>query len=155
MADNQHVSIKSIMENQEDKKVFLRIDPFDVMIVSKIKEIPGRFWNTQKKSWEIPADQFKTVSRLKWPKKLPVVFSKQEVEAIILSSNNLKHRLLLMMVYSCGLRVSEVVHLKTSDIDWDRNILWVRQGKGKKDRAVMLAANLKMELKKYLPLQRA
>ncbi len=75
-------------------------------------------------------------------KKLPVVFSKQEVEAIILSSNNLKHRLLLMMVYSCGLRVSEVVHLKTSDIDWDRNILWVRQGKGKKDRAVMLAANL-------------
>jgi integrase/recombinase XerD len=82
-------------------------------------------------------------------KRLPVVLSSQEVQAIFSATRNLKHRALLMTIYSAGLRVSEVVHLKVSDIDSQRMMIRVRQGKGQKDRYTLLAQRTLEVLREY------
>jgi len=80
---------------------------------------------------------------------LPVVLSKEEVRMIISSVGNLKHRVILMTVYSAGLRLSEVVNLKLADIDKSRMLIYVRGGKGKKDRTTLLSQELLKTLKEY------
>ncbi len=82
--------------------------------------------------------------------KLPIVLSKAEVRDIITSTNNLKHQTILSTVYSAGLRLSEVVNLKIADIDSERKLIYVRGGKGKKDRTTILARDLILLLRKYL-----
>ena len=82
----------------------------------------------------------------KRPKNLPIVLSKQEIEAMIASVSNKKHRLLLMILYSSGLRVSEVVKLRWTDIDFNRKTVFVRQGKGRKDRLTILSEKVVSEL---------
>jgi len=72
--------------------------------------------------------------RPKRENKLPNVLSKDEVVRILNASTNLKYKLLLFIVYSAGLRVSEVVRLKVSDLDSDRMLIFVRNSKGLKDR---------------------
>ena len=70
---------------------------------------------------------------------LPVVLSREEVVRLFRAVENLKHRTILMVIYAAGLRVSEVVKLRVSDIDEDRRQIRVRQGKGKKDRYTVLS----------------
>lgn len=82
-------------------------------------------------------------------KPLPKVFSKQEVISIIKQCTNLKHRCLLSMIYSAGLRRSELINLKLSDILADRNQIIIRQAKGKKDRYSLLSPHLLKELRTY------
>jgi site-specific recombinase XerD len=72
-------------------------------------------------------------------KKLPAVLSREEVQHLLASVENPKHRLLLMFAYSSGLRVSEVVMLRQYDIDLSRRVLHIRSAKGRKDRYVMLS----------------
>lgn len=79
------------------------------------------------------------IPRAKKRKVLPVVLSPGEVQAIVAAVGNLKHRAILMTIYSGGLRISEAVHLKVSDIDSERMVIRVRQGKGNKDRYTLLA----------------
>jgi len=89
---------------------------------------------------------------IKLPKKevrYPDVLSEDEVRRIFDAVSNLKHRLLLMLVYSAGLRVSEVVSLKTTDLDFDRRMIKVRQGKGAKDRYVMLSSSIAEIYRQY------
>ncbi len=83
-------------------------------------------------------------------KKLPVVLSKQEVKALLIAPVLLKHRLLLAMTYGCGLRCAEVRNLKVKDVDLDRGMVHVRQGKGRKDRYVPLGQMLKRGMLQYL-----
>ncbi len=87
--------------------------------------------------------------RPKAQKKLPNVLSEEEVKRIIDALSNNKHKVLLMIVYSSGLRVSEVVRLKISDVDSDRMLVRIRQGKGRKDRYSMLSEAALEELRKY------
>ena len=75
------------------------------------------------------------------PRRLPVVLS-PEVGRLLASTTNLKHKAALSLAYATGLRSSEVVSLKLTDIDSDRMVIRVEQGKGKKDRYVMLSPNL-------------
>lgn len=82
-------------------------------------------------------------------KPLPKVFSKQEVISIIKQCTNLKHRCVLSMIYSAGLRRSELINLKLSDILADRNQIIIRQAKGKKDRYSLLSPHLLKELRTY------
>lgn len=72
-------------------------------------------------------------------RRLPTVLSEREVLALIAATRNPKHRALLMLTYSAGLRVREVVRLRPSDLDPDRGVLLVRRGKGRKDRLVPLS----------------
>jgi site-specific recombinase XerD len=71
--------------------------------------------------------------------RLPMVLSKTEVGKMLSLEKNPKHRLLLMLVYSSGLRVSEVVALKKEHIDFSRKVIHVRLGKGRKDRCTLLS----------------
>jgi len=82
-------------------------------------------------------------------RKLPIVLSKSEVKQIIESTNNIKHITILSTIYSAGLRLSEVVNLKIADIDSERKLIYVRGGKGKKDRTTILSEELLNLLKKY------
>jgi len=76
------------------------------------------------------------------PRRLPVVLSPEEVGRLLASTTNLKHKAALSLAYATGLRSSEVVSLKLTDIDSDRMVIRVEQGKGKKDRYVILSPNL-------------
>ncbi len=82
----------------------------------------------------------------KTPKSLPTVLTKEEVLILIGAIDNPKHRLMTELIYSAGLRVSELVHLKVRDLDLDKNYGWVRKGKGNKDRLFIIANNIKKEL---------
>src|SRR5512135_1525669 len=85
----------------------------------------------------------------KQPKKLPVVLSPEEVVRFFQAVPGLKHRALLMTAYAAGLRISEVVALRVEDVDSRRMVLRVRQGKGRKDRYVMLSPRLLEVLRAY------
>src|ERR1700723_1947716 len=73
---------------------------------------------------------------------LPIILSREEVSRLLDAAKNLKHQTALGVAYGAGLRVSEVVALKVSDIDYKRMLLRVEQGKGQKDRFVMLSPQL-------------
>ena len=73
------------------------------------------------------------------PRRLPVVLSPEEVGRLLAAATNTKHRAILSLAYATGLRASEVVSLKLTDIDRDRMLIRVEQGKGKKDRYVILS----------------
>lgn len=88
--------------------------------------------------------------RMKTGHPLPRVHSTQNIARIIMCPTNQKHRLILTLTYGCGLRLGEVVALKAEDIDIERGVLWVRGGKGKKDRMVMLDNTLKPHVTEWL-----
>lgn len=83
------------------------------------------------------------------PTRLPVILSCKEVMRIIEAPENLKHRVLLMTIYSAGLRVGEAVTLKPGHIDSERMLIRVEQAKGAKDRYTLLSKKLLMELRIY------
>ena len=82
--------------------------------------------------------------------KLPVIFSQQELKKLFKAPQRLKQRVLLSLIYSAGLRVSEVCALKVSDIDFDRMQIHVRNSKGNKSRYVVLGELIARGLRKYI-----
>ncbi len=95
----------------------------------------------------------KNIVNLKTPKiskKLPVVLTKEEVKRMIDSIKNKKHRLMIMFLYSSGLRLSELLNLKVGDLEIGEKIGWVRSGKGAKDRLFLLSDRLVEEMREYL-----
>ncbi len=87
----------------------------------------------------------KTIHR----KKLPAVLSKSECKLLFESTPRLKEQVILKLMYSAGLRLSELCNLKLRDIDWERQLIHVRQAKGRKDRYLALSEALLPELKAY------
>jgi integrase/recombinase XerD len=98
---------------------------------------------------KLPLDA-SSLPRMKTGRSLPEVYSEAEVEKILSAEQNSKHRLMLMIAYGCGLRLSELRYLKREDIYIDRDLIKVRQGKGKKDRTVMLDPAMKGEIVQYI-----
>ena len=82
-------------------------------------------------------------------KKLPTVLSPDEVARLLRAVRQPKHRAVLMTIYAAGLRISEALALKVSDIDSERMVIHVRQGKGRKDRTVMLSPQLLNVLREH------
>jgi integrase/recombinase XerD len=97
------------------------------------------------------------IPRSKIPKKLPVVLSMREVQSLLSAVDNLKHKAILTTVYSGGLRLGEVTHLRVSDIDGERMTILVQQGKGNKDRYTVLGQNslelLRLYYKEFRPVE--
>lgn len=91
---------------------------------------------------------------IKHEKKLPVVLSKEEVWAMLSQTKLLKHRILIGLLYGCGLRCFEVRNVRIADFDFDRKQLHVVQGKGKKDRYVPLSEHLIRGLKTYIKAEK-
>lgn len=88
------------------------------------------------------------------PKTLPVVLNRGEVKQLIKAPALLKHRLLIALLYGCGLRCAEVTNIELKDIDLERKTLFVRAGKGRKDRLVVLGELQVKGLKKYITAER-
>jgi len=82
----------------------------------------------------------------KRPRSLPTVLAKEEVRKLIDAIENPKHRLMIELMYSAGLRLSELVNLRVRDFEFSNNFGWVRKGKGNKDRAFIIAEKLKKEI---------
>lgn len=98
---------------------------------------------------ECAIDEFK-LERPKKSKILPVVLSKEEIIDILRCTKNLKHRAVLAMIYSAGLRISELLNLELKDIDIDRRQLIIKNSKGRKDRHIILAESFIPLLLNYL-----
>ena len=89
------------------------------------------------------------IHRPKRSKLLPNVLSKEEVKLILEAHSNIKHKTMLSLIYSCGLRRSELLHLKPADIDSKRGIVIIRQAKGRKDRIAPLSHKILAMLRDY------
>ena len=89
------------------------------------------------------------VERPEKPHQLPGVLSKEEVKRKLAATDNLKHRCLLQLLYAGGLRISEVINLKLTNVQSGRNLLLIRGGKGKKDRTTLLSQKLLESLRAY------
>ena len=87
--------------------------------------------------------------------RIPELLQRSEIVRILQACNNLKHRTLLLTCYGCGLRVSELVKLKLRHIDSERGLLRIEQGKGAKDRYVILPPALLAKLRDYWRTQRS
>ncbi len=94
----------------------------------------------------------KNIVTLKVPKvekKLPVVLTKEEIKKLFEATDNKKHRLILQLLYSSGLRLGELLNLKIGDIEFNESIGWVRGGKGGKDRMFILSKKVVDDVKKF------
>ncbi len=96
------------------------------------------------------AQRVKFIERPRGERKLPNVLSAEEVTDILRAVDNLKHQCILMLIYSAGLRLGELINLKRSDIIPDRHQIIIRGGKGKKDRITMLSPKILERLDRYL-----
>jgi len=101
------------------------------------------------RDWEIMK-----IPRVKQIKKLPDILSREEIRSLIDVTRNIKHKAILMVTYSAGLRVSETASLKVHDIDSNRMSIKVRGGKGQKDRYTLLAKTTLQFLKGYWQMYR-
>ena len=102
------------------------------------------YQNTLGRQW-----RFLTLARVSPERKLPIILSRDEVWSLLDLVRRDKPHMSLILMYTCGLRVSEAVHLRPQDIDSQRMVLWVRKGKGGKDRSVPLPSYTLAQLRAY------
>jgi len=94
-------------------------------------------------------NRFYEIERPRTKKTLPKVISKKEVAQIIKHTNNIKHKCIVSILYACGLRRSELINLKLEDIDSNRMLVYVKSGKGFKDRQTILSKQVLKDLRTY------
>ncbi len=111
-------------------------------LVSAIKHFGDRFSETTIENLEL--------KRPRKDKRLPAVLSQQEIIRLLRATANLKHRTTLALLYSAGMRISELIHLKLSDIDVDRRQIIIKNSKGRKDRYVVMAESFLPLFKNYV-----
>lgn len=93
---------------------------------------------------------YENFPRPKKKKQLPKVLTKNQINEVFSNIKNSKHKLMCEIIYSSGLRVSELVNLKREDLNFDTNTILIKQAKGKKDRVTILSKKVKDEVSKYL-----
>ncbi len=101
------------------------------------------------KTIELKVMTVETIHRPNRAKILPNVLSKEEIKLILNAHGNIKHKAMLSLIYSCGLRCGELINLKILDIDSKRGLIMIRQAKGKKDRVVPLSHKILILLRNY------
>jgi integrase/recombinase XerD len=113
-------------------------------VVGAVAALRFLYQNTLKHAWAVDA-----IIPPKRPQTLPVVLSSEEVGRFLAAIADLKHRAILTTCYAAGLRLSEVLHLKVADIDSHRMVIHVADGKGQRDRYVMLSPTLLQTLRAW------
>jgi integrase len=94
-------------------------------------------------------NRFYAIDRPKKKEKLPEVLSKAEIQTLIRCTRNIKHKCIISLIYSAGLRVSELIYLKIKDIDSERMVIRIEDSKGGKDRYSILSRSLLPDLRDY------
>lgn len=152
MASYFNINLDTITSEQLKQYLHYRLKE-DEISVSTINQTISMFKILQtdvlKREWE----QIK-IKRPRREQKLPVVLSVDEVENLIQSTKNIKHRVLLMLAYSTGMRRQEIQMIKPSAIDSSRMLVHVVQGKGKKDRYTILSPKVLEALRIYYKLEK-
>ena len=124
-----------------------------VALPTYIQIISGlRFLYTNTLHCQVP------IGRIPFPRseeKLPIILSREEVKALLDAPKNLGHRTILSTMYAAGPRISEVTHIRISDIDSSRKVIWIRGGKGRKDRQTLLPPKLLELLRCYWRCKRS
>ena len=92
------------------------------------------------------------IPRPKRNKKIPVILTPEEIKKLIESTNNIKHKLILKLLYGCGLRVSEIINIKKGDVNFNEDLIHIILSKNKKDRFVKIPESVLEELKSYYSL---
>ncbi|MCH7415759.1 tyrosine-type recombinase/integrase [Belliella sp. R4-6] len=156
------------------KNPIIRIEfPYDFELKELVKQFPGCNWDTKKKVWWVSYTvdrltelitffkgkvwlDYSELKKVEIPKEkvLPNVLSKEDVKKILESISNVKHLAMLSLIYACGLRRSELLNIQLSHIDSKRNLLIIKQSKGKKDRVVPLSTKLIELMRSYFKAYR-
>jgi len=145
---NYHKGVEPIKLNENDIRAYLgylvrekRSNAYINQMINAIKfyyeivmGMPNRFYNIDRPIKE---------------EKLPVIMSKKEIAGLLSNIQNIKHRCMIGLLYSAGLRLSELLNLKIRDIDSDRMLINVKGAKGNKDRYTILSQSLLKDLRKY------
>ena len=95
---------------------------------------------------EILGKKFSWIKTPRTTKSLPIILTKNEIKELLDNTENEKHRLMIELLYSTGLRLSECINLKYSDLDLKESVGWVRKGKGSKDRIFIISEMFKNDL---------
>lgn len=161
-ADN---TIDAYLRSVEGLAKYYRRSP-DLITVQEVQDYLFYLWEKRNYAWSslnqtvhgIRFFYYRTLGKQeanfhipapKKPKKLPVVLSRQEVQKLFEATTNMRDLVFLKLCYSGGLRASEVCRLQAKDIDSGMNCIWVRSGKGNKDRMTLLSRDLLPLLRKY------
>lgn len=152
--DNYSSCIKVFFEQstKDHPKNINEQDIREFLLKPKMVNTQRNYHSAIKKFYEICLGQknkFKYIPYARKEQKLPIVLSQDEIQRMFSVCQNTKHRVILALIYSCGLRVSELLNLKWEHIDRSRMIINIIQAKGKKDRQVMLEESLIPLLEKY------
>ena len=103
------------------------------------------FENVLRQRLDLPA--------IKKNKTIPEILTIEEIRKLIDNTDNIKHRLIIKLLYGCGLRVSEIINLRKEEINFKEGLIYIRLAKGRKDRFVRIPTSLKDELRKYSELE--
>ncbi|MFH1592749.1 MAG: site-specific tyrosine recombinase/integron integrase [Candidatus Woesearchaeota archaeon] len=141
----------------KDPKKFTKKDIKDYLDEFVEKDLSGSTINVNLHALKFMMEEVlhrpKTFYHIKYsktPRKLPEVLTKEETRVLLRVIENKKHKLMIRLMYSAGLRVSELVGLRVRDFEFDNNYGWVRHGKGNKDRLFIIAKSIKNELLDYI-----
>lgn len=136
---------KGLNENVVKKYILDKLERDNPTSVSKkISIISFFFENILKQKINIP--------RPKRNKKIPEILTSEEIKKMIEITTNIKHKLIISLLYGCGLRLAEIRNLLKEDINFDENLVHVKLSKGKKDRFVKIPETIKEKLKSYISL---
>lgn len=141
---------------KKEPKLVTRYDIKEYMTSLLIKNLKERSRNAAHNALKAYYDGFmkkrlfNNIKRSKIPNDMPNILSKEEIESMIENTNNIKHRLLIELLYSSGMRIGECLKVKVKDIDTERRIIFIKNGKGKKDRYVITSKKFIQDLKYYL-----
>ena len=146
---NYSYHIFKFLNSNQDPKEYL----FSILKNNKSESLYKISYSAIKFYYELNNNliEFKNY-RIRYPKKenkLPEILLKEEIKKMIKKTSNLQHKLVLIMLYSSGLRLFELINLKWTNIDYKRNVVIVKQGKGKKDRLTLLSKTAKKYLKEH------
>ncbi len=152
--------LESFYQRSPDKITHSELQPFFNYLVKERGLAPAscrvywsgiRFFYEEVMGWP----EFKVPMVLpKRPQRIPELLTRAEVAGLIAQCANVKHRTLVQCAYGCGLRLSELVSIKVRHIDAERHLLRVEQGKGAKDRAVILSDGLLCAMRNYWQVYR-